>query len=130
MDLCGNEGEANPQKDQETNGRKREILCVEVPEGSKPAGRESLLLHIAGDFTPPVDLKFVENIMDVVLHRRHFDMQMRGNLLVAQPAFNESHNLQLSLRQRTRLTWDLPPHLSHLTGEGGNPRKDEGRNSR
>ena len=107
----------------DTEGRRR----LEGRDDSKPAYREALLLHIAGDLTPSVDLQFVENIMDVIFHRRHFDMQLRRNLLIAQPAFNQGHNLHLSFGQGARLAW-APP--SHLAGKGRDPRKGKRRNSR
>lgn len=62
-------------------------------------GHQAPFPGISGGFPAILQLKLVEDIVDVVLDRLHLDTQMNGDLFVAEPPLNQSDNLPLPPRQ-------------------------------
>src|SRR5258708_6768842 len=51
-------------------------------------------------FTPAMHLKFLENVVDVVLDRRDLDAEVTGDLLVGESLIHEAQGLELPLGQQ------------------------------
>lgn len=73
-----------------------------------------------------VQLQFIEDVVDVILHGRYFDMEPHRDLLIAQPIVDQPDNLGLTSGERSTVTGtglhsDLANQRRHAT-------KDEARN--
>lgn len=60
------------------------------------AGGNRLLFEVFHDGITIVQLEFIENVVDVILHGRHFDVEAHRDLLITQPILYQADNFGLA----------------------------------
>src|SRR5205085_8865353 len=58
--------------------------------------------YTSGGVVSPAHLELLEDVVNVVLHRRHLDVEPRGDFLVRQPLPDQADDLALARRQLGR----------------------------
>src|SRR5262249_8632789 len=56
---------------------------------------ETLFSGILGHLSPTLELQFLQDIMDMALHRREFYPQTHRNVFIAESRLNQRHDLAL-----------------------------------
>jgi len=61
-----------------------------------------MLLHVPDDRLPVMQVKFVQNIVHMILDRGDFDAQLHGDLFVTEPFFYGTDNGLLTAGESIR----------------------------